>query len=88
MNPCTLITGSNAGGIPDLVEHEVSGLLVPQDHPAALATVLEQVLTDRSLAERLGAGAHAASGAWSATPEEFAARTRELVDRVIAGGGR
>jgi glycosyltransferase involved in cell wall biosynthesis len=82
------VVGSNTGGIPDLVEHDVSGLLVPQDDPAALAAALERVLTDRKLAERLGAGAHAASRAWSATPAEFAARMRELVDRVIAGAGR
>ncbi len=82
------VVGSNTGGIPDLVEHDVSGLLVPQDDPAALAAALERVLTDRKLAERLGAGAHAASRAWSATPAEFAARMRELVDRVIAGAGQ
>jgi glycosyltransferase involved in cell wall biosynthesis len=82
------VVGSDAGGIPDLVAHDVSGLLVPQDDPAALATALERVLTDHELAERLGAGAHAASSAWSATPEEFAGRMRELVDRVIAGAAR
>jgi glycosyltransferase involved in cell wall biosynthesis len=82
------VVGSAAGGIPDLVEHDVSGLLVPEEDPAALATALERVLTDNELAARLGAGAHAASGEWSATPEEFAVRMRELVDRVIAGAGR
>ena len=82
------VVGSNAGGIPDLVVHDASGLLVPQADPAALATALERLLTDQELAERLGAGAHAASRAWTATPEEFAARMRELVDRVIAGAGR
>ena len=82
------VVGSNAGGIPDLVEHDVSGLLVPQDDASALAAALERVLTDRELAVRLGAGAHAASRAWSATPEEFAARVRELVDRVLVGGRR
>lgn len=82
------VVGSAAGGIPDLVEHDVSGLLVPQEDRAALASALERLLTDRVLAERLGAGAHAASHAWSATPEEFAARVRDLVDRVITGGRR
>ena len=79
------VVGTDAGGIPDLVEHEVSGLLVPPDDACALAAALELVLSDRELATRLGSGAHAAARAWSASPEEFAARTRDLVDLVIAG---
>jgi glycosyltransferase involved in cell wall biosynthesis len=79
------VVGSDSGGIPDLVEHDVSGLLVPTADPAALAEALVRVLSDRELATRLGAGAHAASRAWAATPEEFAARMRDLVDRVLAG---
>ena len=81
------VVGTDAGGIPDLVENGVSGLLVPPDDAEALAGALERVLSDRELATRLGAGAHAASRAWSATPEEFAARMRDLVDRVVQGAG-
>ena len=41
-------------GIPELVEHERSGLLVSPARPDELADALRRVLTDRELAERLG----------------------------------
>ncbi|MEO5634396.1 glycosyltransferase family 4 protein, partial [Gaiella sp.] len=81
------VVGTRSGGIPDLVEDGVSGVLVPTDDPASLAEALGRVLGDRSLAERLGDGAHAASATWAATPEEFARRVRDLVDAVIARRG-
>jgi glycosyltransferase involved in cell wall biosynthesis len=81
------VVGTNSGGIPDLVEDGVNGLLVPTDDVHALAAALVRVLGDRGLAELLGAGASASSAAWTATPEEFARRVRALVDAVLARGG-
>jgi glycosyltransferase involved in cell wall biosynthesis len=77
------VVGSNDGGIPDLVEDGVSGLLVPAGDAEALATALGLVLGDPVLAERLGAGASRAAERWVATPEAWAARLRELVDRTV-----
>lgn len=45
-----------AGGIPDLVEHGVSGVLVPIGDPAAMAHAALQVLKDPSMAAALRAG--------------------------------
>jgi glycosyltransferase involved in cell wall biosynthesis len=42
-------------GIPEAVRDHVNGLLVPPDDSAALAEALAEVLSDRSLAVRLGA---------------------------------
>lgn len=81
------VIGTGAGGIPDLVQDEVSGLLVPTEDAGALAHALARILTDPDLAARLGAGAHEASTAWAATPEEFAQRMRGLVDAVLARSG-
>ena len=81
------VVGTRLGGIPDLVEDGVSGVLVPPDDPASLADALGRVLGDRALAERLGDGARARSVAWAATPEEFAGRIRRLVDAVLARSG-
>ena len=53
------VVGTRSGGIPDLVEDDVNGLLVPADDAEALAAALERVLGDVALAERLGAGASA-----------------------------
>ena len=76
------VVGSRVGGIPDIVEDGISGVLVEPGDPRALADALVRVLSDRPLAERLGATAHAAVQPWLATPEEYARRIRELVEEV------
>lgn len=75
------LIGSRVGGIPDLASDETS-VLVPPGDAAALADALVRVLSDRGLAERMGAAARTDVEPWLATPQEFARRTRELVDRV------
>jgi rhamnosyl/mannosyltransferase len=80
------VVGSRVGGIPDLVEDGVSGLLVPPGDAGALADALVRVLLDRALAERLGAAGRNSIEAWIATPEEYARRLRELVDAVVTPG--
>jgi glycosyltransferase involved in cell wall biosynthesis len=76
------VVGSDDGGIPDLVRDGGSGLLVPPGDAEALADALARVLGDPELASRLGAGARDAAGEWVATPEEWAARVRDLVERA------
>jgi glycosyltransferase involved in cell wall biosynthesis len=55
------VIGSRIGGIPDLIEDESSGLLVPPNDPARLAATLQVILSDRELREKLGDGARARS---------------------------
>jgi glycosyltransferase involved in cell wall biosynthesis len=76
------LVASRVGGIPDLVEDGVNGLLVEPGDTEALAAALVRLLTDRALAERLGAGAQASAGEWTISPEEFASRLRALVERT------
>lgn len=76
------VVGSRAGGIPDIVEDGVSGLLVQPGDDAVLADALVRALSEHGLAESLGAAALAASERWLQTPEQFAARMRALVDEV------
>jgi glycosyltransferase involved in cell wall biosynthesis len=78
------VVGTAAGGIPDIVEDGVSGLVVPPEDPRALADALVRCLGDRPLLERLGAGARASADPWLQTPEQFAQRTLELVERALA----
>jgi glycosyltransferase involved in cell wall biosynthesis len=73
------VVGSRSGGIPDLVQHERNGVLVDAEDTDALAEALVRVLSDRRLAERLGAEAARDAPRWASTPEEFAARLAELV---------
>jgi glycosyltransferase involved in cell wall biosynthesis len=76
------VVATRVGGITDLVRDGENGLLVEPRVPAALADALVRVLTDSELAERLAAAARPSVEPWIATPEDYARRTRELVDRV------
>jgi glycosyltransferase involved in cell wall biosynthesis len=78
------VVASRAGGIPDIVEHGVNGLLVPPGDTHALADALVRVLGDRVLLERLAAGAAASAETWFQTPEQFAQRFRALVEQMLA----
>ena len=51
--------GTRTGGVPDLIRHEETGLLVPPKEPRALAEALLRLLDDPGLAKRLAAAAHA-----------------------------
>lgn len=70
------VVATHTGGIPELVVDGVTGLLVPQQSPSALADAVARISADRGLAFRLGtAGAHHVR-------EEFDAATiaRRLLD--------
>jgi glycosyltransferase involved in cell wall biosynthesis len=47
------VVGTRAGGIPEIIEHESHGLLVPPRDAAALAAAILRVLADPALAARL-----------------------------------
>jgi glycosyltransferase involved in cell wall biosynthesis len=74
------VVGAAVGGIPDLVTDGVDGLLVSPD-PERVADALIRVLGDRDELERLAAGTRAAGERWLVSPEEYAQRVRELVER-------
>lgn len=50
----TPVIGTRIGGIPDAVDHGVTGLLVPPRDPRALARALIRLLQDRELAAWMG----------------------------------
>jgi glycosyltransferase involved in cell wall biosynthesis len=77
------VVGSRVGGIPDLVSDGETGILVPPGDAAALADALVRVLSDTTLAERLGLAARQAVTPWLATPESYARAMRDLVERVV-----
>ena len=51
------IVASNVGGIPDVVVNGVSGMLVPEKNPEALANAYKQLATDPELVKKLLLGA-------------------------------
>jgi glycosyltransferase involved in cell wall biosynthesis len=76
------VVATRVGGITDLVREGENGLLVPRRQPGALADALVRVLTDGELAGRLAEAARPSVEPCIATPEDYARRTRELVEQV------
>ena len=74
------IIGGNRAGIPDVVEDGVNGFLVDPDDARQLAELLVRILSDRELAERLGAAARTTGETWGVTPAEYADKLRTLVE--------
>ena len=75
------IAATRAGGIPEVVEDGVSGLLVPIQDPVALGARIARILADSSLSARLGAAARQRVGQFSV--ERMTDRTVEVYERVL-----
>jgi glycosyltransferase involved in cell wall biosynthesis len=80
------VVATSVGGIRDVIEDGVNGILIPPRDPQALADALVRILTDRPLSERLAADAHRSVEPWIATPDEYAERLRALVESLAASG--
>jgi glycosyltransferase involved in cell wall biosynthesis len=77
------VIGARAGGIPDIVDDEVNGLLVDPHDPGTIADALVRALGDAELLENLAAGAAESASKWLQSPEEYARQMRELVERLL-----
>ncbi len=75
------VVASDVGGIPEVVRHGVTGLLVPPGDVDALAAALDRVVAEPALRARLAAGARdrAADYGWPA----LAARVAAVYDRAL-----
>jgi glycosyltransferase involved in cell wall biosynthesis len=77
------IVATPVGAIPDVIEYEKDGLIVPVGHPNALADAIGRCVTDSSLRERLADAAHAKLVSHYSSQAMFR-RYRELY-RALAG---
>jgi glycosyltransferase involved in cell wall biosynthesis len=77
------VIASRVGGISDVVREGEDGILVEPGDVDELTAALVRMLSDRSLAERLGAAASERYRDWHTTPAEYAARVRSLVDASL-----
>ena len=81
------IVASRVAGIPDVVENEVHGLLVPQRDSASLHAAIVRLKGDRSLRERLASSTKARAArdlTWSrvaTTLESIYVETQTLAQR-------
>ncbi|MDQ3765381.1 MAG: glycosyltransferase family 4 protein [Actinomycetota bacterium] len=75
------VVATRVGGIPDLVQHEVTGLLAPVGDVTALAAAVTRLLDDRELAARLAAAARRHVLGHYCWPV-LAQRVRQLYDDV------
>jgi hypothetical protein len=49
------VIATATGALPEIIEHEQTGLIVPATDPRAMATAMERLLGDRAYSEQLGA---------------------------------
>ncbi len=68
----------------ELLRDDESALLVPPGDPHALAAALRRLAADPELAERIGAGGHAAYQA-HASEDVLGRRWRGLLEGLLAG---
>ena len=80
------VVGSAHGGLPELVRHGETGVLVEPGDAAALAGALRELADDRDRARRLGEAA-ARAAREHAGCEGMLAAVQALYDRVVAESG-
>ena len=81
------VVASNVGGIPEMIEDGVTGLLVPPHDPAALSAAIVRMLTDHPFADTVARAGH------DLVHERFCvelmARAVETIyDEAVLGAGR
>jgi phosphatidylinositol alpha-1,6-mannosyltransferase len=72
------VVGTRSGGVPEAVLDNETGLLVPPDDPVAAAAAITRLLSDRTIAERLGAAGRTRSQEF--TRESFARHFRAALN--------
>lgn len=80
------IVATAVGGIPEVVRHGETGLLVPPADPAALAGAIDLVLSDPGLAGQLSKTARAASEAYAW--DDLARSVLTIYESVVRGETR
>lgn len=81
------IAATTAGGIPEVIEHGETGLLAAPQNPIGLGDAMVELLTDRTLAARLGANGRARAADFSV--ERMTDRTVAVYEEVLNDrGGR
>ena len=75
--------GAKVGGIPELIEHEKTGLLVEPRNPAMLAQALETLITNPSLRDQYGRAGAASIIQKGMTEEQMLAHHLQLYESIL-----
>jgi glycosyltransferase involved in cell wall biosynthesis len=75
--------GTRVGGIPELIDGESTGLLVPAGDVRAMARALERLISDNALRERFGRAAAASMIARGMTEQQMVAKYIELYESIL-----
>jgi glycosyltransferase involved in cell wall biosynthesis len=76
------IVATDVGGVTEVIEHDISGLIVPIGDANALGAAIARVMRDPALAARLSAGARARAPMFSI--ENTVSRTLEVYRELLA----
>ena len=76
------VVATRVGGIPDLLEHERTGLLVPDGDVGAMAAAVRRLLVDPALARRLSAAGRALAeqSGWEMIMPQWEALIEEVIN--------
>jgi glycosyltransferase involved in cell wall biosynthesis len=78
------VVASRVGGIPEIVEDGVGGILVPPGDSSALARALCRLLNDAPLRQQMGAAARRNVRTWAAAGREL----RSVYEQLLDGAAR
>ena len=76
------IVANRVGGVPEILEHGVTGIMVPARNPDALAEAMLRILSDPELRLRLGAAARAQAES-DYTPEAYRRALVEFYQQTL-----
>jgi len=79
------VAATTAGGVPELVEHEVTGLLVPPGDTPALADALARLARDPCLRRELGGAARERARSFGV--DRMIAAYAQLFEQLAGGTG-
>ena len=81
------VLATNVGGVPEIVQHEKTGLIVPPKDQAALSQAMEHLIANEGLRRTLGSqGAQIAASKFSI--QKMVADYEGLFERIISGQKR
>jgi glycosyltransferase involved in cell wall biosynthesis len=77
--------GTRAGGIPELIQHETTGLLVKPGNAVEMAQALETLMSNPPLRERFGRAAADSIVQRGMTAEQMVANHSQLYESILHG---